>query len=124
MGGATGWAAREDVNLTSARPVAATRDTSAKAAAPPAKDSATAANRAREKGPDRTQPDVLAVTSPTASADDPAGLPGSHFDTVLDRTHWLTHGYERSRLTVMLDGSRFLKLSKEGTNVAVFPSSA
>jgi hypothetical protein len=118
MGGATGWAAREDVNLTSARAVA--RDTTTKPA--PATDSVTAATRAREKAPDRTQSDLLAVTSPTASADDPAGLPGSHFDTVLDRTHWLTHGYERPRLTVMLDGSRFLKLSKEGTNVAVFPS--
>jgi hypothetical protein len=120
MGGATGWAAREDVNLTSARAVAATRDTSAKAA--PATDSVTAANRARERAPDRTQPDLLAITSPTATADDPAALPGSHFDTVLDRTHWLTNGYERPRLTVMLDGSRFLRLSREGTNVAVFPS--
>ena len=120
MGGATGWAAREDVNLTSARAVAATRDTSSKTT--PSTDSATAASRARERTPDRTQSDLLATTSPTASADDPAPLPGSHFDTVLDRTHWLTNGYERPRLTVMLDGDRFLKLSKEGTNVAVFPS--
>ena len=120
MGGATGWAAREDVNLTTARAVAATRDTSAKAT--PATDSVTAANRARERAPDRTQSDLLAITSPTATTDDPAGLPGSHFDTVLDRTHWLTNGYERPRLTVMLDGSRFLRLSREGTNVAVFPS--
>ena len=119
MGGATGWAARDDVNLTSSRAVV--RDTAAKPAAATT-DSVTAANRARERAPDRTQPDLLAATSPTASTDDPAGLPGSHFDTVLDRTHWLTHGYERPRLTVMLDGSRFLKLSKEGTNVAVFPS--
>jgi hypothetical protein len=118
MGGATGWAARDDVNLTSARAVA--RDTAAKPA--PATDSVTAATRARERAPDRTQSDLLAATSPTASADDPAGLPGSHFDTVLDRTHWLTNGYEQPRLTVMLDGSRFLRLSKEGTNVAVFPS--
>ena len=118
MGGATGWAARDDVNLTSARAVA--RDTAAKPA--PATDSATAASRARERAPDRTQSDLLAATSPTASTDDPAGLPGSHFDAVLDRTHWLTNGYEQPRLTVMLDGSRFLKLSKEGTNVAVFPS--
>jgi hypothetical protein len=119
MGGSTGWAARDEVNLTSARAVA--RDTAAKPA-PATTDSVTAATRARERAPDRTQSDLLAVTSPTASADDPAGLPGSHFDTVLDRTHWLTNGYEQPRLTVMLDGSRFLKLSKEGTNVAVFPS--
>jgi hypothetical protein len=122
MGDATRWAAREDVNLTSARTVAATRDTSAKSSTAATLDSVTAALRAREKTPDRVQPDLLAVTSPTASADDPAPLPGTHFDVTIDRTHWLTHGYERPRLTVMLDGSRFLKLSKEGTNVAVFPS--
>ena len=122
MGGATGWAAREDVNLTSARPVSATRDTTSKSGTSATLDSVSAALRAREKTPDRVQSDLLAVTSPTASADDPAPLPGTHFDVTLDRTHWLTHGFERPRLTVMLDGGRFLKLSKEGTNVAVFPA--
>ena len=48
-------------------------------------------------------------------------MPGSHFDALLDRTHWLTFGYERPRLTVMVEGRTFLKLSKDGTNVAVFP---
>jgi len=119
MGGASAWAARDDVNLTSARAVA--KDTAAKPAAATT-DSATAASRARERAPDRTQADLLAVTSPTASRDDPVSPPGSHFDVVLDRTHWLTHGYERPRLTVMFDGGTFLKLSKEGANVAVFPS--
>ena len=119
MGGASSWAAREDVNLTSARAVA--KDTATKPA-PAASDSATAASRARERAPDRTQSDLLAVTSPSASGDDPIGPPGSHFDVVLDRTHWLTHGYERPRLTVMFDRGTFLKLSKDGANVAVFPS--
>jgi hypothetical protein len=118
MGGATAWAAREDVNLTSARAVA--KDTSAKpAVASP--DSATTASRARERAPDRTQTDLLAATSPSASNDDPVSPPGSHFDVTLDRTHWLTHGYERPRLTVMFEGGTFLKLSKDGANVAVFP---
>jgi hypothetical protein len=62
------------------------------------------------------------VTSPSAQPDAPAPLAGSHFDAVLDRTHWLTHGYERPRITAMLDGSSFLKLSKDGANVAVFPA--
>jgi hypothetical protein len=119
MGGASAWAARDDVNLTSARAVA--KDTAAKPAAATT-DSATAASRARERAPDRTQTDLLAATSPTASSDDPVSPPGSHFDVVLDRTHWLTHGYERPRLTVMFDGGTFLKLSKQGANVAVFPS--
>ena len=41
----------------------------------------------------------------------------------LDRTHWLTHGLEQARVTVMLDGGTFYKLSKDGSNVGVFPSS-
>ena len=64
--------------------------------------------------------DLLAVTSPTANANAPASLPGAHFDVVIDRTHWLTQGYERPRLTVLLEGSTFYKLSRAGSNVGVF----
>jgi hypothetical protein len=49
-------------------------------------------------------------------------VPGAHFDAVLDMTHWLTLGVEKQRTTVMFEGDAFLKLSKEGTNVAVFPT--
>jgi hypothetical protein len=128
MGGASGWAASEDVNLTSARIYRP--DTTAKTPSDSAAkrdstragvDTATARQRRREAAPDRTQ-DLLAVTSPSASPDAPAPLAGSHFDVVIDRTHWLTHGYEQPRLTVMVDGNRFFKLSKEGNNVAVFPT--
>jgi hypothetical protein len=66
--------------------------------------------------------DLLAATSPTASNASPAPLPGSHFDVVLDRTHWLTLGYDEPRITVMLEGATFFKLSREGANVGVFPS--
>jgi len=118
MGGASAWAARENVNLTSARLVTAQPDSGAAA---PKGDTATAAARRREAS-DRTQDDLLAVTSPSATDASPAGLPGSHFDVVLDRTHWLTNGYEQPRVTVMLDGDAFYRLSKEGTNVGVFPS--
>jgi len=123
MGGATAWAARESVNLTSARALGETRDsTGAAKPAAPSGDSAAAAGRRREQVPDRTQDDLLAVTSPSATDDTPAGAPGAHFDVVLDRTHWLTQGYERPRLTVMFEGGTFLKLSKDGNNVAVFPA--
>jgi hypothetical protein len=132
MGGATAWAARESVNLTSARAVAGTRD----AASPSdtsdgrtAGDSASAPRRGtaergtpERRSSERPSGDVLAVTSPSATSGTPAPLPGSHFDVVLDRTHWLTHGYEQPRLTVMLSGGTFLKLSREGSNVAVFPA--
>jgi hypothetical protein len=130
MAGASVWAAGEDANLTSARIYRP--DTSAKAGGDTATadsaarprtgvDTATARQRRREAVPDRTQ-DLLAVTSPSASPDAPAPLAGSHFDVVIDRTHWLTHGFEQPRLTVMVDGNRFFKLSKEGNNVAVFPN--
>jgi hypothetical protein len=136
MGGASAWAARENVNLTSARVVgadakadsAATSGTAAAAggAAPgrPAGDTTRANARRRERTTERAQPieDLLAATSPSASNAAPAELPGSHFDVVLDRTHWLTNGYERPRITVMLEGGTFFKLSKEGSNVGVFPS--
>lgn len=112
MGGATAWAADADANLTSARMHAP--DTTAK------KPAATPADSIRQR--EATRDDLLPVVSPSATTDAPEPLAGSHFDVLLDRTHWLTHGYERPRLTVMLDGSNFLKLSKEGTNVAVFPA--
>ncbi|HET9455324.1 MAG TPA: M14 family zinc carboxypeptidase [Gemmatimonadaceae bacterium] len=108
MGGASAWAAREDINLTSARAVGA--DAKPDSAANAKADSAR-----------RAADDLLAVTSPSAVPNRPAPLPGSHFDAVLDRTHWLTSGFTSPRLTVLLDGSTFLTLSKEGANVGVFP---
>jgi hypothetical protein len=117
FGGASAWAAREDINLTTARAVGVdAKPDSAGGAAKP--DTSAAARRQQAV---RDSLDVLAVTSPSATSGNPAPLPGSHFDVVLDRTHWLTSGYEDQRLTVMLDGSTFLTLSKEGANVAVFP---
>ena len=81
-------------------------------------------SRRREKTSDRApeMEDLLGTTSPAATNASPVELAGSHFDVVLDRTHWLTQGYERPRITVMLAGSTFFKLSKEGANVGVFPA--
>ena len=126
MAGATEWAARDNVNLTSARVVAQEgekRDTTGIPST--ATIDTTAVNaRKREKTNDRSpqMEDLLGSTSPTASNANPVELAGSHFDVVLDRTHWLTQGYERPRLTIMLAGSTFFKLSKEGANVGVFPT--
>ena len=116
FGGASVWAARENINLTSARTVGADAKPDSGGAAKP--DTSAAGRRAQAI---RDSLDVLAVTSPSATSGTPAPLPGSHFDVLLDRTHWLTSGYEDQRLTVLLDGSDFLTLSKEGANVAVFP---
>jgi hypothetical protein len=110
MGGSSAWAASDDVNLTSSRAVGA----DAKPDSAPKPDTSAAGRR-------RAEEDLLAATSPSATSGRPAPLPGSHFDVLLDRTHWLTSGYENQRLTAMLDGSTFLTLSKEGANIGVFP---
>jgi hypothetical protein len=136
MGGASSWAASEGANLSSARSVGSdtARDTTG-ISAPRADTGAAAAaassgggrrrtaQQAQQQPGEKRQDDLLAATSPTANNAAPVPLPGTHFDVVLDRTHWLTHGYEEPRITVMLDGSTFFKLSREGNNVGVFPSS-
>jgi hypothetical protein len=109
------------VSLTTARKVG---DGDAKTETPAA---ATASPGAASKSPSVSHPDRLAeelipFQSTSTSASTPEAVPGIHADVLLDRTHWLTAGYDASRLTVMLEGDLFLKPSKEGENVAVFPS--
>ena len=112
FGGATAWAARDNVSLTSARMVGA--DAKPDSAPSSKADTSAAARR-------RAEEDLLAVTSPGATTGRPASLPGSHFDVVLDRTHWLTGGFDDQRVQVLMEGSSFLTLSKDGANVGVFP---
>ena len=125
MGAASGWAAEESVALTTARRVEG--DTSS----PPAKtDTATAkpGTPARKAAPapsetsDRLAQELIPYRSTSVSADTPEAVPGIHADVALDRTHWLTAGFDAPRLTVLVQGDVFLKPSKEGANVAVFPS--
>jgi hypothetical protein len=104
MGGASMWAARDSVNLTSAR-VLEPEEKKDDKPTPPA-----------EIATDTT----IGVKSPTATADQPESLPGSLFDTVLDQRHWLTFGMEQSRMTTLFSGSGFLRPSKAGSNVVVF----
>jgi hypothetical protein len=136
MGDATAWAADEDVALTSARrvgeddkggdakdaPKDAAKDTS-KSVAKKADSTSRATGeqpRRDDATPDRLAEELIPFRSPSASNAAPQPVPGANFDVVLDRTHWLTYGYDQPRLTVMLDGDTFLKPSKEGSNVAVF----
>lgn len=107
FGGATGWATREDVGLTTVRRITCEAKKDAKA------------------GPATLAPldSVRAVASPSACADDVASLPGSHFDAVFDLEHWLTLGLEEQRFPVLVSGSSFYTLSSSGGNVAVFPTS-
>jgi len=76
---------------------------------------------------DSAKPDTAAkgdtppLASPTApSHDKPEVLPGTIFRATLDRTHWLTLGYEQDQLPVYLEGSTFWKLSRTGANPVVF----
>ncbi|HEY6110640.1 MAG TPA: hypothetical protein VIV56_17180, partial [Gemmatimonadales bacterium] len=63
-------------------------------------------------------PPVLSPSAPPRER--PEWLPGSIFRATLDRTHWLTLGYEQDQLPVYLDGSTFWKLSRKGANPVVF----
>ena len=107
FGGATQWATREDVGLTSVRRIVCE----------PKKD--------LKPAPATKAPidSLRTAVSPNACADEIADLPGSHFDVALDLTHWLTMGFEQQRQTVLVGGGSFYTLSKDGGNVAVFPTS-
>jgi len=72
--------------------------------------------------PDTT---VKASAPPLASPggttrDKPEALPGSIFRATLDRTHWLTLGYEQKPAPVYLEGDTFWRQSKNGANPLVF----
>lgn len=100
VGGAADLLADKEVGLTSVEAVGA--DTAAKA--------------------DTTvQADAPPLASTTAPArDKPEWLPGAIFRATLDRTHWLTLGYEQDQLPVFLDGSTFWQPSRAGANPVVF----
>ncbi|MBI2406958.1 MAG: hypothetical protein HYV19_01465 [Gemmatimonadetes bacterium] len=130
MGRATSWAAREETGLSTARILSADDKDAPKAdakkddSAADKKDSAAPKEAAAPKaaavatGADS----LLAVKSPSANPNAPQPIPGAHFDATFDMTHWLTLGVEKQRATVLMEGDAFLKLSKEGSNVAVFPT--
>ncbi len=106
FGGATSWVTREDVGMTSVRRIVCEekKDYKPAAAAKAPLDS------------------VRASASPNSCADEIADVPGSHFDAVFDLSHWLTLGLEQQRAPVLVGGSNFYTLSKDGGNVAVFPT--
>ncbi len=99
IGGAGDFASDKDVGLSSIATVGADSgksDSTVQASAPP----------------------LLSPSAP--SKEKPEWLPGSIFRATLDRTHWLTLGYEQDELPVYLDGTTFWKQSKNGANPVVF----
>ncbi|HMV33935.1 MAG TPA: hypothetical protein PKA50_17585, partial [Gemmatimonadales bacterium] len=64
------------------------------------------------------------LVSPTAAGGNrPEFIPGSIFRATLDRTHWLTFGYDRDQLPVFLETSSLLKPSEKGANPVAFTGS-
>jgi hypothetical protein len=122
MGDATEWAADESVGLTTARKVGDGEGKSDAAATPAAPATGATPGTTPPAHPDRLAEELIPFQSTSTSANTPEAVPGIHADVLLDRTHWLTAGFDAPRLTVMLEGDRFLKPSKEGENVAVFPT--
>lgn len=106
FGAATSWATREDAGLTSVRRI-------------PCAEKKIEPGRATEAPLDS----LRTTASPNACPEQLADLPGSHFDVVLDLTNWVTFGMERQRLPVLVGGSSVYSISKDGGNVAVFPTS-
>ncbi len=69
---------------------------------------------------DTMHPGPPLVSPSAAGGNSPEQVPGAIFRATLDRTHWLTFGYERDQLPVFLETSRFLKPSEKGANPVVF----
>ena len=130
MGSATAWAAEDGVALTTARRMAAEPESSAPKSEPaPAKPATPAAGAPKAAPPPRPSPtpsspetrdrlaeELIPYQSTSANNDTPESVPGIHADVLLDRTHWLTAGYDAPRLTVLVEGDLFLRPSKDGEN--------
>lgn len=83
--------------------------------AKPAKDSTVADTTLSPSA--RPGPPLVSATAPGAGR--PEGLPGIIARATLDRTHWLTYGYERDQLAVQVSND-FLTPSKKGDNPVSF----
>jgi hypothetical protein len=110
-GGATVVGIGESVSLLGRKDVGLTTVTAVVGDTTAAKDT-TAATGAPSGPP---------LVSPTAAGGrNPEYVPGSIFRGTLDRTHWLTFGYQRDQLPVFLETSTMLKPSQKGANPVAF----
>ena len=62
----------------------------------------------------RPVPPFISPTAPRPNQ--PEDVPGIVAKGTLDRTHWLTYGYDRDHLAVPVSGAGFLRPSREGDN--------
>jgi hypothetical protein len=108
--GGARFAMRRNVDWTSVRIVGSDED-STKADTTVARDTTLAPEQ-------RPGPPLVPAT-----ADDgrkPLEVPGAIFRATLDRSHWLTFGYERDQLPVMMSGDQFFRPSRAGANPVAF----
>ena len=108
QGGAR-FAMRSAVDWTSARLVGADDSSSADSIA--ARDTILAP----ERGP---APPLVPARAPNGKR--PLDVPGSIFRAALDQSHWLTAGYDRERIPVLMSGTQFFTPSRAGANPVVF----
>jgi hypothetical protein len=104
-GGAALFPAHTDVGLSTVRAVGADDD----------EETEEAKTDTLPSDPSLTPP----LPTPAPRLDRPEELPGSIFRATLDRSHWLTLGYQRPSLPVMVSGT-MLQPSKEGANPVAF----
>ncbi len=52
----------------------------------------------------------------------PVAVPGAIFRAAVNRDHFLTYGYERDALPVLVDTDQFLTPTRRGANVVTFPA--
>jgi hypothetical protein len=69
---------------------------------------------------DAMRPAPPLVSPSAAGGNRPEFIPGAIFRATLDRTHWLTGGYERDQLPVFLETSDLLRPSEKGASPVVF----
>lgn len=103
MGDAVGLLSRKELELTTVKELVA--DSTA------AKDTTLT---------EQMRPAPPLVSPSAAGANRPEYIPGAIFRATLDRTHWLTGGYERDQLPVFLETSSLFKPSEKGANPVVF----
>ncbi len=90
----------------------------------PEKKSATEERREEANQTEKLEgasPELPPIASPSARPGQvPEAVPGAIMRATIDRTTYLTYGYEERELPVLLASGYFFRPSKEGTNAVVF----
>lgn len=126
-GGAATFFTRKDVALTSSRLVGSEDDTPptgtpAPAAVQPAEQKPEETKPAEKRKEAETKPEQKPAEKPSEKRKpkEPLSVPGASFKAKINRDHFLSYGYDSDTIAVLMDGSSFLRPSKDGANVVTF----